>query len=277
MGEFILQKEGKIEYFQVKPFLKTGLVKHAFTGKSGGVSEGDFSGLNLAFHTGDDPEKVLMNRQLICAALKINPLNLVVPSQVHGDRVVAVNPEHIGMGAISHTSGIGEADGLVTNYPEIPLMTCYADCVPIMFLDPVKKAIGLSHAGWKGTVKRIGSKTVQAMKKHFNSKLGDILVAIAPAIGPCCYRVKDDVFNMFQGSFGNWNDFLEPAGDNSWALDLKKANVQDLLEAGIPKENITISEICTSCCNLLFSYRRDGGRTGRQGAVLMLIGDGGKK
>ncbi|MHB8158282.1 MAG: polyphenol oxidase family protein, partial [Desulfocucumaceae bacterium] len=193
---FNIVTTGEIKYISFDIFERTGLVKHAFTTRHGGVSRGGFGSLNLAMHVGDDQGAVLENRKRICSVLGVDPEDMVVGHQVHGDSVCLVTRDHRGRGALDLQDAIPETDALITNCPGLLLSSYYADCVPVMIMDPVKKAIALVHAGWKGTAKRIAATTIKAMSGAFGTNPGDCLAVIAPSIGPC-YEVDQPVFEAF--------------------------------------------------------------------------------
>jgi len=269
---FLLQPQGDLHFYTIPAFTAAKLVAHGFTTRHGGISRRPYESLNLAYHVGDDPEHVTANRKTVAAALGFNPEHLVTAEQVHSDRILAVTAEHTGRGAIDYSSAIPATDALITDLPGVPIATFYADCVPVFVLDPVRKAIGLAHAGWKGTVLKIAQKTVHRMSEIYGTYAADCLIGIAPSIGPCCYEVDNTVYNKFANS---WQEdplkFLMPAEPGKWRLDLWTANLNQLLEVGVRQENVDISRICT-CCNpkTLFSHRGENGRTGRMGAYMML-------
>jgi len=184
--------------------------------------------------------------------------------------VAVVTEEQVGLGRGSMTEALPDVDGLVTNLPGVPLSSYYADCVPLFFLDPVKRVVALAHAGWKGTVSRIGAKTVKRMQNHFGCLPGDILAAIGPSIGPCCYLVDQPVVDRVS-NFNQWQALVTPQQPGQWLLDLWSTNKQGLLEAGVKEENITVAGVCTACNHdLLFSHRASGGQTGRMASLIML-------
>jgi len=166
-----------------------------------------------------------------------------------------------------------DIDGLVTNVPGLVLVTSYADCVPLYFVDPVNKAIGLSHSGWKGTVGRIGEVTIQKMQELYGSDPGDILACIGPSICRDCYEVSQDVAEKFQEIFPQalWERIMDDKGKGKYQLDLWESNRLILLEAGIREEHLAVTDLCT-CCNpeLLFSHRATQGKRGNLAAFLGL-------
>lgn len=245
-------------------------IKHAVSTRLGGISHFPYSSLNLGLHTGDEQEKVIENRRRFCQAIEVNHHKLVTAEQVHGDHITVVTENDIGKGAIRYHESIQGADALITNIPAIPLMLFFADCVPVLLYDPVKHVIGVSHAGWKGTVAKITQKTVLAMAECYHTKPEDCIACIAPSIGPCCYEVDEIVLNKLQNQFANWES-LVTASASHWQLDLWEANRTQLREIGLKEDNLITSGICTACNNqLFFSYRAEQGKTGRIAACISL-------
>jgi len=268
---FLLNRRGDLAYLTIPLFSATGLVAHAFSTRLGGVSPAPYDSLNLGFHVGDDPRHVLANRRLACGALGIDAGRLVAGRQVHGDRVVTVDAAEAGRGARSEEDALPEVDALVTAAPNVPLSSYYADCVPLFFLDPVRRVAALAHAGWKGTVLRIGAKTVRHMEQYHGSRPGDVLAAVGPSIGPCCYEVDAPVMEAVNNCLPNAQGLARPGRPGRWWLDLPEVNRRILLEAGIRRANITVAGYCTACRGeLFFSYRRQKGRAGRMASLIML-------
>jgi len=267
---FRLNRSNNILYLTIPSFEETKLVKHCFTTRVGGVSKGVYSTLNTSPMKDDPLENVLVNLDRVCSAVGIDYRKLVLTDQIHSDRIIAVTEEDIGKGIVK-PSDIKWTDGLMTNIPGVPLITFYADCVPLFFLDARKKAVALSHSGWKGTVQRIGPKTVKKMMEGYGTDPSDSLVGIGPSIGPECFEVGMDVAQVFMENFENWKSFMEPYKENKYRIDLWRVNKLMLMETGIPESNITISGYCTKCNeDLFFSYRRDKGNTGSLSAILEL-------
>ena len=245
-------------------------IKHGISSRLGGVSHHPFASLNLGLHTGDEDSQVIANRQLFCQAVGVVPEQIVTAEQTHTDRVLVVTKEHLGKGAQIYREAIRATDALITNVPEVPLMLFFADCVPVLIVDPLQRVIGVVHAGWKGTMDHIAQKTVLAMQSHFGTNPQQCLVGIAPSIGPCCYEVDDVVINRLKGQFENWEQLVRPHGDKGY-LDLWQANRLQLEQIGVQGQNIVVSKVCTACNKeLFFSYRAEHGCTGRMGAVIVL-------
>ncbi len=205
--------------------------------------------------------------------MNIDYRNTVSAQQVHKDSIALVRKEDKGKGAFMYSNGIAQTDALITDIPGIPLLMCYADCVPVFILDPLKKAIALIHSGRKGTELELTLKTLFKMKKIFETNPHSCLAAIFPSIGPCCYTIKEqNKINDYWLNEDKYNGepiFLQSKRGRS--LDLKKANHLQLIKAGLQEKNIFINEICTADHpELFFSYRRDKGNTGRMAAIFML-------
>ena len=251
-------------YISIPSFQGTNLVVAAISTRIGGVSQRPYESLNLAYHVGDDPKAVNENRIRFCKALGIDINSLVLAQQIHGDRVAVIDDPQAGFGAYNHDLAIPGTDAMITKSNAVSLAILTADCVPVLILDPVKKVVGISHAGWRGLIKEIVFKTILMMKDTFNTNPMDCLVAIGPSIGSCCYEVSKDLIDQFHEAFG-----MESVNNK---LNLQLAAKIQLVNAGVKDENITVQEICTSCeNNLLYSYRADGGATGRMMSVIRLI------
>ncbi|HWQ30216.1 MAG TPA: peptidoglycan editing factor PgeF, partial [Negativicutes bacterium] len=261
-------------YLTIPSFEKTGLVKHCFTTRLGGVSQGEYDSLNTSYLKEDPIENVRENLALVCGAIDIDYRKLVFSDQTHEDNIRVVTKEDIGKG-ISVPNDIMNTDGLMTNIPGIPLITFYADCVPLFFLDTKNKAAAVTHSGWKGTVLKIGAKTVKRMGEVYGTRPEDCIAGIGPSIGPECFEVGPEVAEVFQDSFKDWPQIIEPYNGDKSRINLWETNRLILREAGIPEENITISGLCTVCNEaMFFSYRRDKGRNGSLSAIIELKEDG---
>ena len=197
---------------------------------------------------------------------------IVISDQTHKTKIRLVKESDSGKGLYKKRD-YEDIDGLITNVPGLTLVTNYADCVPLYFVDINKKAIGLSHAGWRGTVGKIGYKTVEKMNKHFKSMPEDIIAVIGPSICQACYEVDQDVKLEFEKAFDEkWHSKIIKTNSNSkFQLDLWEANRIVLLEAGLKKNNIFISNVCTYCnSELLFSHRKTKGKRGSLAAFLSI-------
>ena len=240
-------------------------IRHFVSTRTGGVSKPPFDSLNLGFNVGDNPDRVLKNRRRFAEAIGI-PLNqFTIARQIHSGNVRIISDELKGSGSTNHENAIKDTDAMVTNVEGICLAILVADCVPILFFDPVQRAIGVAHAGWKGTLEFIAQKTVMAMEKAFGSLAEDVVVGIGPSIGPCCYKVGPDIISQVEIIFHTKKEYiLNESKSGEGYFDLWKANLDQLLHAGIERKNIEMAMRCT-CHNsdLFFSYRHQKGVTGR--------------
>lgn len=269
----IFDEAGTETPFLEYPLLKnTGIVRHGFSTRLGGVSTGCFSSLNLSFDRGDDPKAVRENFRRIGASIGVRCEDMVLSKQTHTTNVRVVTDEDRGKGIVRKRD-YTDVDGLVTDVPGICLVTSYADCVPLYFVDPVKHVIGLSHSGWRGTVGKIGKKTVQAMEDNFGCDPENILAAVGPSVCMDCYEVSEDVICQFQKSFPeeDWPRLFYRKQNGKYQLDLWKANELIFLEAGIRPEHIAVTNVCTHCnSRILYSHRAMGDRRGNLCAFLAL-------
>lgn len=209
-------------------------------------------------------EQIENNKKLVCEGLNISPKNLVIPQQTHSDNVEVI-PFTIHHSPFTFKN----IDALITNQPKIALALNFADCVPLIFYNPVKKVIASAHAGWRGTAAQIALKTVKKMKENFGCKPQDIIALIGPSIGKCCFGVKDDVKEKLLETIDK--SYYSYVCENN-NLDLKLINRFQLLSIGVKK--IDVCEYCTSCQNeLFFSYRREHGNCARHSAVIMVRGE----
>lgn len=247
-------------------FEETGIVNHGFSTRLGGVSKGCWTSMNISMTRGDEPKDVEKNKELIAGAIGVRKEDFTYTHQTHTTNVARVLPEDKGRHFM-------ETDGLVTDVPGICLVTFFADCVPLYFVDPVKKAIGLSHSGWRGTVGKMGKVTVEKMMKEFGSDPKDILAAIGPSICQNCYEVSEDVIDEFCKAFDEslWAELFYKKDNGKYQLNLWRANEAVFTEAGILKEHMAVTNLCTHCNpDLLFSHRTTGNKRGNLSAFLAL-------
>jgi YfiH family protein len=279
-----------IKVLRLAPLKKLPWLVHGFSSRSGGASALDGEKLlNLGFMEWDDRKSVLANRERFQAAIGAKGFSLLPLKQNHGDhihRLSAASAEPI------------HGDASTTNTAKVLLSVQTADCVPILLVDPKKRAVAAIHAGWRGTLLRIAEKAVGRMQQEYGSKPGDLLAAIGPSIGPCCYEVGVELVTRFTAQFADAAEYFdEPrTGDEpnpiQWLnmkppghqpppknvhLDLRKANVSQLKAAGIRASKIYVSDLCTACnTDLLFSFRREGPLSGRLMTVVGLKSEGKK-
>lgn len=245
------------------------LFLHGISTRHGGVSLGAYDSLNLGLHVEDEKAAVLENRRRFCRMAGAEPERTATCQQVHGDRIARITAGEAGAGFDDYAGAIPDTDALITNEPGVPLMLFFADCTPILLADPVKKAVGLAHGGWKGTVKSIAAKTVAAMVKEFGSNPAHMLAAIGPSIGSCCYQVGESVASQFREAFPEFAEEILATGQDGIHLDLQLCNTRQLEKAGLRAENIANAQTCTACNHKqFFSYRADNGKTGRIAAII---------
>jgi hypothetical protein len=236
-------------------------VPHAFTTRAGGISAPPLDTLNLGRGVGDAPEAVLENRRRALGALGRVPDDHVEATQVHGREVAAVDAAHRGQ-------VIAGADGLTSADPAVLLAVHCADCVPILLADPRRRAVAAVHTGWRGLAAGAALAAVTAMREAFGSRPGDLVAAIGPSIGPCCYEIDTRVVERLRD--WPWRDaVLAPSGrQEHWMLDLWEANRRQLADAGVPVTSIAVAGLCTSHHPALFFSARRDGRTGRMAAMI---------
>lgn len=257
---------GEVRYLTYPILEETSMVHHGFSTRVGGVSRGIYSTMNLSFAQGDEEEKVFENYRRMTQAVGVQNRYLVKAAQTHTTNVHKVTEQN-------KEDVLQDVDGLITDCDKVCLVTTYADCVPLFFVDVRNRAIGLSHSGWRGTVGKIGQKTLFRMKEEYGTNPEDVLVAIGPSICRDCYEVSEDVINEFRSSFDDiyWKEMFYQKANGKYQLDLWKTNEILLKEAGILPEHIAVTNICT-CCNseLLFSHRATKGQRGAMAAFLAL-------
>ncbi len=249
------------------PYYSFGLLdpwpglSQAVFGRAGGSSAHPYDSLNASFAVQDDPERVKANRERMARALGWDPGRIVSARQAHGRSVAAVGREHLG------APDLPECDALVTGEAGVLLLLKFADCVPVILWDPVRRVVALVHAGWRGTILGTPGAAAEFMAERYGSRPSDLLAGIGPSIGPCCYQVGPEVVARAERAFAGACVVQRDAGGET-RLDLWSANAETLMRAGVPEENIEVAGLCTRCRNdLFFSHRAAGGLTGRFGVV----------
>lgn len=235
---------------------------HAFTTRLGGNSPAPVDTFNLGRHLDTDESRAdaANNRQRLCQALGLDFKRLTVPGQVHSAIVVIADEKNT----------YKEVDGVATKELNRPLLLHFADCVPVIIYDTKKSVLSIVHAGWRGTAGSIAKNGVQLMVEHFGSRPGDIIAAVGPAIGSCCYPTGEDVATKLAATVSNIADLVTYKEGVPYP-DLKAVNAMQLLESGVAEVDVT--DICTACQpELFYSHRQSGGKTGRQGAIGSIIG-----
>lgn len=248
-------------------------ILHFFSMRCGGVSRPPYDTLNLSFQVGDDPTAVRINRQRVCQALGIPLSAWTSGQQCHGAHVAAVQASDRGRGSEPGIAPLAQTDALVTNHPGICLVVLVADCVPLLIADPRRRAIAAVHAGWRGTVDQIARRTVQTLRKHYGCQPDELRAAIGPAIAGVDYPVGSDVVQTVQRQLAPWADEILLADDRGQVcLDLPRANVLQLVAAGVQPDNIEVWSVSTyRSTDRFYSARAANGPTGRFAAGLMLF------
>lgn len=281
----------EMAYFTFASLERTGIVEHFFTTRYGGVSSDYLCSLNFSYSQGDIKENVDENFRRAAAHIGMTSGDIVCSQQTHTTNVRRVTAADKGKGVVCERDYI-DVDGLITNERGIVLATFYADCVPLFIVDPVNRAIGLSHSGWRGTVGKMGKVTLDKMREAYGTKPEEVRAAIAPSICQNCYEVSEDVALAFREAFvrddakaGEYlaryrqdygqqnieNCLMIPKENRKYQLNLWYANYRVFRDAGVPDEHIEVTDVCT-CCNpkLLFSHRASKGKRGNLGAFMML-------
>ncbi len=247
--------------YRIQSFETYPQQEHVIFTRKGGISQKPFCSLNLSISVGDDPQNVAKNVQIACQAVNISPEQTVSCQLVHKADIVTIQ-------RANWQQVMGQADGLITREAGIYLFMRFGDCTPLIFFDPLNNAVGLSHAGWRGTMKNIAGATVEAMVNQFECQARDIIAVIGPAIGPCCYEVGSEVIMAAEQTFTERHSLFSNH-HGSTHFDLGEANRQQLATAGV--RQIIQSNLCTACrSDEFFSHRAEKGHTGRFGVIIGL-------
>lgn len=249
-------------------------IRHCFTTRAGGVSEGYLSSLNFRRGLYDPDENINENFRRTARFFDVAPDRIVCAQQTHTANVRIVTEADAGKG-VTRDRDYTDVDGLITDVPGLVLYTSHADCVPIYFYDPVRRVIALAHSGWKGTVARIGQVTIRKMTDIYGCRPEDIYAAIGPSICADCYEVSEDVADAIRTCFNSHTIpriLAKGKRPGKYQLDLWRACERILLESGIRQDHLTVTNLCT-CENSesLFSHRATNGKRGNQGAFLMMV------
>lgn len=267
--EFIVEHNG-VKYIKYACLEESGLVCHGFMTRQGGVSKGPYESLNLGFNRGDSEAAVAENYRRAAACFAKTPDRIILAHQTHTSVIKRVTQAEAGMGVVRDRD-FHDVDGLITNEPGILLATSHADCTPIFLLDPVRRAIGMVHSGWKGTAGTIADNAVRAMEREFGTDPSELISVIGPCICGGCYEVGQEVAVQFMEVFGGEHFALEKKKNGKYMLDLKLANKRILFEAGLREFNIISSGLCTfERSDLFYSHRRMGAERGQMLAFIGL-------
>ena len=267
---------GQVPVYTFSLFSGYPEIVHFSTTRQGGQSGDAYRSLNLGFHSGDEHTNVQTNRKILIEALGLNPQQLVFGVQTHSTRIARITPEILGWNDEARRMKLGGTDALITNEPNICIAVKTADCIPVLLYDKKNKAAAAIHAGWRGTVGRIVARTIETMHTEFGTQPNDLIAGIGPGIGPDIYQVGPEVVEMVYQNLGNNHglvQYLPSQNDKRTTphFNLWKANLLQLIEAGLYRENIEVAELCTfSHPEDFFSARRDGTATGRMASGIMI-------
>ena len=267
---FHRQKKHSIEYYESSFLSGCDFLTHAFCTRIGGTSEDEYESLNISFREGDEESRVLQNWYRIARAFSIPVDQFLTLNQVHGDGIFVIKP----YGDYLPADGPLNFDAIVTNRQNLAICIKTADCVPVFIVDRVKRVIAAVHAGWKSSALEISAKAVRTLYERYNSSPENLLAAIGPSIGPCCFEVDEETADAFVTQKDHQTFLSAGEKANKWMVDLPEANRRQMMNCGIPEDNIDVSNLCTSCRqDLFFSHRGSGGITGRQLNFLMIKGE----
>ncbi len=274
----LICQNSNLTYLQSSLLTKNGSVQHAFSTRLGGISGGNCSSLNMAFHTEDRSDHVIENRRRFLKNFNIDHKKIVALNQVHGTEIVEAERGNCGEGALPGST-LQDADALITTDPELTLCAYSADCLLIYYAAVDTPLIAIAHAGRQGTLGGMAEKVVEQIGSRYGVQPGQILTFLAPSICKNCYTVDTTLAEEFNHAGWGSSAYIEPAYGGLWNLNLAEINRAQLIRAGLDKDNIDQSSLCTSCrSDLFYSYRRERGKTGRMmGFISMTAGRGEKK
>jgi polyphenol oxidase len=254
-----LKTKNNLPYFESQEIAKLAWIQHAFLTRQGGVSLPSYDSLNLSDKNGDQKEFVSKNENIIAKAFGFDPSRLILLDQMHQDKILLLKEP------VTTPPAPLEYDALVTNSPNTSLAILTADCLPIFVVDSKKKVVAAVHAGRQGTTLHITAKVLIKMEEEFGCSSRDLLIALGPSIGVCCYEIDERVFHP------EWEPFSTSKGTGRWMVDLAQINIAQMKKEGIKEEQISWIDLCTHCHrDLFFSYRREG-RTGRQLSFIGIV------
>ncbi len=259
-----------VVYYSFPAFDAVSFVRHGFSTRLGGVSRGIYDSMNLSFTRGDEASSVRENFDRFCRAVGVDSRHAVVSAQEHHTTVYHATAADRGRG-VWRERGYTDIDGLLTDEPDVVLFTQFADCVPLFFADPVRRVVGTAHAGWRGTAAGMGAVMIDHMIADYGCRPENVLAAIGPSIGPCCFEVDEPVRTAFAEVFDFAGDCTRELGNGKSHIDLWEINRRTLLRAGLRADQITVTDLCTRCHpDLFWSHRATGGRRGSLAGCIAL-------
>ena len=265
---YALSERNGVGILYAEAFSRIQGIDHGFSTRIGGISPAPYDSMNLSLTRDDSKENVLRNYRIFFEAAKLDISSAVLVNHEHGANVIRVDGNDLGRGLFKEP--LDHCDGIITNDPAVTLVTLHADCGCVYLYDPVNRAIGLAHAGWKGTFKRIAQRAVERMTEEFSSRPKDIVAALGPCICKRCFEVDESIADGFVSEFSL--DCLKTSGRKGKAfVDIEAALLVQLMDAGIDGKNISSMGLCTfEREDILYSYRRDKGQTGAMIGYLRL-------
>ncbi len=268
----IRKQLSKTDIFQFKKLSEYRKIKHFVSTNIKKVNQIISNDLDISYNTGREYREILQNRRILSEAAKIPLESFVMQDQVHSNRIKIISEIDKGKGVFDHNDALNDTDAMITNKKGICLFLFAADCVPILFFDPINSIIGAAHSGWKGTVTKIAQKTVLKMNEVYGSKLKDIIIGIGPAISVSNYETGENVVQEIEKSFGTKNEYLKyNKTSGKYHMNLWYTNKKQLIDIGIPENNIEVTDLCTfENPDLFFSARRNK-NTGRFGAGIIFV------
>ena len=260
--------KNKLSILQFNHLNKFPELNHFSTTRVGGSSTGNYDSLNMGFNSGDLAGNVIANRNILCAALEINPDRLIFPKQTHTATVKTIASSFFDLEKEAQKHFLNETDAVITNLKCVCVAIKTADCVPVLLYDPKRKVVAAVHAGWRGTVQDIVIKTIHKMMEEFGTDPSDLIAGIGPSISPDVYEVGEEVWKQFSPEFYLASN---PGKADKRLLDLWRANYHQLIVAGVPENQIEVARTCTfSDSDQFFSARRDGIKTGRMATGIII-------
>ncbi len=265
-----IHQKGNVVYLSFKIFDNIDFIKTAISTRYGGVSDtGAYRWMNLGTSTADNWDNVVENYKIFCDAAGFDINRIVLAKQTHSANVLEVDSSYAGCGVL-RPRFYDDVDALITKEPQLPLVIHTADCVPVVFADPVNKVIGAAHCGWRGTYSGLACKTLDNMHKKFGTNPKDVVVSVGPCICENCYEVSKELYDDFLNKFA-YRQYITQA-DGKYFLNLPYINKQSLMDAGVLQHNIAVADVCTCCeCEHLYSHRGLGPTRGIFSNVISIV------
>lgn len=268
-NEFYIKENKGVTLLKSGVLEREYCVRHCFTTRLGGVSGGCYASTNMGFSRGEDRDTVMKNYRIVCDAAGLNFGGLTKTYQKHSIKVTEITGDKVGSGFVKPELPV--TDAVITNLPGVPLVCHTADCVPVLLYDRKTHAIAAIHAGWRGMADGIIEETIGAMEDAYDTDPADLVAAVGPCIGPCCFEVDSDVAERFRSEFGD-GVIIPGTGGNKTRIDLPACARDSLSGCGLDDCNIDISNECTKCKEeLYYSHRRTGDMRGTLAGIIQTV------